>query len=95
MTSTISSPPFTVEDRALLQALLMYESSLCACGIPRSVAWHSDMDGEFEADQYVCHACTARRGTEQKVIYAFARNTRSAAKPSLAPFVLGVTTSDS
>lgn len=95
VTSTIQSPAYTAEDRALLTGLRTYEAELCRCGVPRSVAWHSEMDGFFEADRFVCHACTAKSGSEKKVIYSLARDTRDPAKGDLPPFVLGMTTSDS
>lgn len=95
MTGAIQSPPFTDEDRALLNGLGYYESGICRCGISREVAWHSEMDGFFDVDGYVCHACTARSGGEEKVIYSVVRDTRDPAKGPLPPFVLGVTTSDS
>lgn len=93
-TSTIASPAWTPEDRALLMGLELYESSLCRCGYPRSVAWHSEMDGWFgddgEAEKYVCHACSALHG--QQVAYPLAMNTRPADADPLPPFRLGATT---
>lgn len=53
------------------------------------------MDGFYEADKFVCHACTAKRGDDNKSIYALARHTRDLHAKPLAPFVLGVTTTDS
>lgn len=92
----IQSPAYTVEDRALLTGLGVYEDSLCNCGIPREIAWHSEMDGWFDnVDHYVCHACTARRGDDKKAIYVFARHSRDLRTSPLPPFQLGVTTSDS
>ncbi|WP_435744898.1 hypothetical protein [Nocardioides sp. SYSU DS0663] len=93
-TSTIATPAWTPEDRALLMGLEMYESTLCRCGYPRSVAWHSEMDGWFgdngEAEKYVCHACSAIHG--RQVHYPIAMNTRTEAHGPLPPFVLGETT---
>lgn len=87
-TGEISSPPYTREDRALLMGLESYEASLCRCGVPVEVAWHSEMDGYPEADEAVCHFCTARAG--RQVVYATVRNTRDPAKP-MPPFVPGKT----
>ncbi|VXC44008.1 hypothetical protein [Nocardioides sp. AX2bis] len=63
--STVTSSPWTDEDRALLLALASYEESLCACGEPRALAHHPDNDGwyhvetEAEHGAAVCHACGA------------------------------------
>ena len=91
-TGTIHSPPFIAEDVALLSGLELYEQSLCRCGHPKSVAWHSEMDGWFEADEYVCHACSAGKDGTDKAVYTVTRNTRPADRPPLPPFVLGDTT---
>lgn len=92
--SVIHSPAYTPEDLALLLALEKHEATLCKCGWPRSVAWHSEMDGWFEGEGYVCHACSAV--ADRKVIYAVAHNTwPTAEKGPLPEFVLGVTTTDS
>lgn len=97
--STIQSPPYTVEDRALLAGLAMYESGLCpGCKQPTAIAWHSEMDGWYDdgVDKFVCHACTARAdGDKKKATYVLARHTRDLHKDPLPPFVLGVTTTDS
>jgi hypothetical protein len=66
---------------------------LCACGHPREVAWHSEMDGWYEGRGFVCHACTARNGGKQ-VAHWIAVDTRPPGHPELPPFVLGVTTSE-
>lgn len=87
----IHSPAYTPEDSALLMALEVFEASLCDCGWPKSVAWHSEMDGWFESKSYLCHACTARAG--RQVIYATAHNTWPEGRV-LPEFVLGVTTTD-
>lgn len=100
---TIESPAWTPEDRALLIALEIAEESECpGCRIPRSIAWHSDMDGWWSVESYVCHACTARSragdsDTAEKsepVTYLAVRNTRPGDTP-LTPFQLGKTTSSS
>lgn len=90
VTSTMESPAITPEDHALLEALEAYEATLCRCGFPRDLAWHSDMDGWFEATEYVCHACTAA-SPKHPVSHTYIRNTRPADNP-VPPFVLGVTT---
>jgi hypothetical protein len=88
-TGAIQSPAYTHEDRALLMGLEAYEASLCRCGVPLEVAWHSEMDGYFEVDEVVCHACTARAGRE--VTYTSGlRSTRDPARP-MPEFVPGKT----
>ncbi len=89
VTSTIESASITPDDHALLEGLESYEATLCRCGFPREMAWHSDMDGWFEAEEYVCHACTAQAG--RQVAYTVVRNTRPTDN-SVPAFVLGVTT---
>lgn len=93
-TSAIQSPPYVVEDQALLTGLDLYEQSLCRCGHPKAVAWHADMDGWFEEDTYVCHACSVGREPDDKAIYRHVRSTRPDDRP-LPPFLLGVTTTSS
>ncbi|HEY0889375.1 MAG TPA: hypothetical protein VGE38_07180 [Nocardioides sp.] len=78
-TGEIHSPPYTRDDRALLLALEFYEGSLCRCGIPISVAWHSEMDGFFDVDEVVCHACSARAGRQ----VAYTTRLRSSRNPDL------------
>lgn len=94
VTGTIESPAWTDEDRALLLGLQLYEGSLCQCGEPRSLAWHSELEGWYETDRFVCHACTARNGGEQ-VVYVTVRNTYPFEKKKgpLPVFKLGETTS--
>lgn len=85
-------PAFTHEDRALFMGLESYEASLCKCGVPIDVAWHSEMDGGyFESDVVVCHACSAR--ADREVAYSGAlRNTRDeAVHGPMPPFVPGKT----
>lgn len=92
ITGSLQSPPYTPEDHALLLGLDLYERSLCRCGHPREIAWHSDMDGWWEGQdaQVVCYACSAAHGKE--IAYTLsATNTRPADRP-LPPFQLGVTT---
>ena len=89
-TGTVASAPYVVEDHALLMALGAYEGDRCGCGQPRAVAWHSEMDGWFEGESYVCHACSAQQG--RKVVYTVAVDTRPPDRLVLPPFVLGVTT---
>lgn len=92
VTSTIASPAYTVEDQGLMLALEDYENELCRCGQPRDVAWHSDMDGWFESESFVCHACSALRDDDEKTKYHVVRDTRPDSSAPLAPFVLGQTT---
>lgn len=99
-TSAIQSPPYTREDRGLLAGLKAYEAGLCpgGCGQPTAIAWHSDMDGWYQADRFVCHACTARRGDDKKAVFVLARygdDMRPGHVEQLPEFVLGVTTTDS
>jgi hypothetical protein len=96
VTGTLESPAFTEEDRCLLLALDAYEGSLCpGCDQPIALAWHSELDGWFETDQYVCHACTSRLEDPSKpTAYTLVRNTMPADRlADLPTFVLGETTS--
>lgn len=89
VTSTVTSPPFTPEDRALLAGYAVYEQTLCpGCGQPRHEAWHSDMDGYYETQLIVCHACTAKRDDDEKTRYQLVWSTRDLAATPLPPFVL-------
>lgn len=93
---TIDSPDFIAEDHALLLGLDMYEKSLCRCGISREVAWHSEMDGWFEAVEVKCFACTAQQGGEKPVTYSYVIDTyHDGVRDPLPPFVMGLTTTDS
>lgn len=92
-TQHIGSPAYTAEDRGLLLGLHKWESGLCpGCKQPRDVAWHSDMDGHYDAHTYVCHACTARDGGAKNVTYTIAATDRDFTAKPLPPFELGVTT---
>lgn len=44
--------------------LAVFEASRCDCDWPVEVAWHADMEGWFDGQSYVCHACSARQGRE-------------------------------
>ena len=61
----------------------------CACGFPIEVAWHSELNGWWETEEYVCEACTARKG--EQVTYTLLRSAWPADK-QLPPFELGKTT---
>lgn len=89
-TSSIQSPAWTPEDQALLMGLEQYEGSLCECGQPITLAWHSHTDGWWETDEYVCMACSARDGKE--VAHSLIRFTLDD-YADLPPFQLGITTS--
>lgn len=66
-----------------------YEASLCRCGVPIAVAWHSEMDGYYDVDEVVCHVCTARAG--RQVVYSTRlRSTRNPDLP-MPEYVPGVT----
>lgn len=98
LTGAIASPPYTAEDHALLLGLGGYEATLCECGFPRHEAWHAEMDGWFEGEGFVCHACTARLRVSdpeaKPVVYVMAHSTLPP-EQQLPPFRLGVTTTDS
>lgn len=94
-TGTIASPDYVPEDRALLLGLQAYEAGLCRCGQPRDVAWHTEMDGFYEARDFVCFACTALSGGDKNTTHTAVVNTRPPTKGPMPPFVLGVTTTDS
>lgn len=96
-TAFIQTPAWTPEDRGLLLGLDWHEAEaeqMCACGQPISVAWHSDTDGWWKSDVYVCFACTAREGGDHKVKYAYPRLDRDLSAKPLPPFRLGGTTTD-
>lgn len=93
-TSLIQSPAWTPEDRGLIAGLDIAEAELCRCGHPRSLAWHSDMDGDFDVTRYVCHACTALEGGDEKVKYAVVGTVRDFTVRPLPAFRLGFTTTD-
>jgi hypothetical protein len=90
-TGELQSPAYTHEDRALLMGLESYEASLCRCGVPKHVAWHSEMDGYYDVDEVVCHACSAQQG--RQVVYSpRLRSSRDEAKHGPMPeFVPGKT----
>lgn len=90
-TGSLESPAWTEDDRSLMLALQQDEATLCACGEPRDHAWHSELEGWYEVEKFVCHACTASRGDQ--VVYAIARNDYPFDEmPPLRLFELGVTT---
>lgn len=93
ITRAISGPPYTAEDHALIGGLRAYERTRCpgGCGFAIDVAWHSDMDGWFDdVHEYVCHACTAREGTERKFVST--ATSRDFTVQPLPPFEMGGTT---
>jgi len=93
-TGHVEAPLWTPADRALLLALGMHESTLCpGCGEPKHVAWHSWMDGEYDAPTAVCHACTAQQG--RQVAYGQVHRHASDDKVARMPaFVFGETTTE-
>lgn len=93
--------PWTPEDVALLVGLARYEDSLCpGCGVPKHLAWHSELDGWFEHEhEVVCHACTAAQPdpghgkTRAPVTYRTRPRVPDGFDLStLPPFVMGETT---
>ena len=94
VTGTIHSPPYVEDDHALLMGLDAYERSLCpGCGEPKAHAWHAELEGWYEADEFVCHGCTARNGGKREAVYTLVRNTYPFdAKAPLQPLAIGVTT---
>ena len=96
MTSSFQSAAYTPADQALLMGLAAAEEQAkhsgqgnCVCGFPIEVAWHSELDGWFEVEEYVCVACSARKG--EQVTHKIVRNTWPPEKP-LPPFSLEHTT---
>lgn len=92
----MESPAFTEEDRCLLLGLDAYEGSLCpGCDHPIELAWHSEMNGWFETDSYVCHSCTSKLEDQSKpTAYSIVRNTMPPDRVAALPaFELGETTS--
>lgn len=90
-TGHVAAPEWTDADRALLLGLAQYEATLCECGQPRELAWHEWMDGEYEAEKWVCHACTARSG-HQVVFSTVGHEVKPERLAMFPPFELGVTT---
>lgn len=98
ITGTVESPDWTDDDRALLLALQMYESSLCpGCGYPIDQAWHTHSDGWWETTSYVCYPCTTQAaadsddGSADDVTYDITRLTLPPDR-EFPPFELDVTT---
>lgn len=98
-TGSYVSAAYTPADQALLMGLEAFEHQQtrtglgnCACGWPIEVAWHSEMNGWFEAVSYVCEVCTARSG--KQVAHTLVSDTRPPGHPPLPPFKLGETTTE-
>lgn len=93
-TGHLESPDWTPDDRALLLALVSYELTLCpGCGEPKHLAWHSGMEGWYETEEWVCHACTAKDGHEVPYrIPQLDKDLPQRVLDDLEPFELGVTT---
>lgn len=92
-TAAIQSPQWTPEDQALLIGLQEYEAGLCECEWPVEVAWHADMEGWFDGQSFVCHACSARQGHE--VVHTLRPTTdRDFTVKPLIPFEFGLTTTE-
>lgn len=64
--STIASPAWTEDDRALMLGLQMYEDHLCLCGHPRERAWNPDLSGWVEHTEYECAYCSEAKGEQVK-----------------------------
>ena len=107
MTSTVEAPAFTDDDRVLLLALdiaeaLMEQQKCPGCGQPIDQAWHADLEGWWEVDQVVCHACTAvakaraevtgAKEPDQPVFFSAPRLTYLRPLEDLASFEIGKTT---
>lgn len=96
-TGHLESPEWTEEDRCLLLALEEYESTLCpgGCGQPKHLAWHSHMEGFYEATGWVCHACTVQQGHEVSFsVPAVDKDLTRARIDEFPVFELGVTTTE-
>lgn len=65
MARTVTTSPWTHEDRVLMLARAKHRSTLCpGCGEPKDHAWHVDMEGHYEVEAtFVCHSCSARKGS--------------------------------
>jgi hypothetical protein len=63
ITHSVTSSPWTQEDRDLMIAWRQYRDSLCpGCGHPKKTAWHHHSSDSFELEGYfVCWACTAQK----------------------------------
>jgi hypothetical protein len=57
--TAVQEAAWTVADRALAEALDLYEAGLCpGCGQPKDRAWHPDQLGWMEVrDNLVCEGC--------------------------------------
>jgi len=95
VTSSFQSAEYTPADQALLMGLAAAEEQSkhsrqgnCVCGFPIEVAWHSDLNGWWQVDEYVCEVCTVRKG--EQVTHKLVRNTWPPDKP-LTPFSLDST----
>lgn len=87
----VESPAYTDDDRSLLLALQAYEESLCSgCGQPKQQAWHSELDGWYEAVDFVCHGCTALHDGKQQIKHTV--RLLDGDLPVLAPVQPGVNT---
>lgn len=68
VTTTVTSSPWTPEDRALMVAWRIYQDGLCdGCGFPKATSWHHLNDGsQVEVDgEFVCVTCTAAKPPEE------------------------------
>lgn len=93
-TSSVTSPAWTEDDRSLMLGLEQYEATLCpGCQEPREVAWHADAEGEYEAVRFVCHACTAKQGT-QAIFTALTVTPPAERVEKFLPFDLATTTTE-
>jgi hypothetical protein len=101
VTSSVQIMPWTPEDNALLLGLARYEESLCpGCGVPKHLAWHSELEGFWEHEvEVICHACTAAQpepdGGKQRPPVVYRSRPRVELEYDMAqlpPFVMGETT---
>jgi hypothetical protein len=96
-TGHLESPEWTPDDRALLLGLAQHESTLCpGCGHPKHLAWHSHIDGYYEAERWICYACTAANdGTEVPYSVSFlGPRTLQSKLDAFPPFEIGRTTTE-
>jgi hypothetical protein len=88
----VTSPDWLPEDRGALLGLAAHEKSLCpGCGEPKELAWHDDLEDEWDDPiKIVCHSCTSRDG--HQAVFAIPRLWEGAPLDDLRPFDLETTT---
>lgn len=67
--AALQAPEWTEDDLDLMRGLELYEATLCpGCQQPKRLCWHQRTDEEWDGNELVCHACSAKQGHE--VVYS-------------------------